>query len=78
MKKVIYDRYGGVDVLTLADVPVPTTDKDSLLIRVKAVSINPLDWKIREGDLKILTGFSFPKSVGLDFSGTVEEVGASV
>lgn len=78
MKKVTYDRYGGVDVLTLSDVAMPTVEKDSVLIKVKAVSINPVDWKIREGELKIMTGFSFPKGVGLDFAGVVEEVGEAV
>lgn len=78
MKKVTYDQYGDIDVLTLADVPVPTPDKHTLLVRVKAASINPLDWKIWHGDMKIMTGFSFPRSVGIDFAGIVEEVGSAV
>lgn len=78
MRKITYDRYGGVDVLKLADVPVLTVDKDKLLIRVKAAAINPLDWNIMAGKLKTVTGSSFPKGVGIDFSGIVEQVGDAV
>ena len=39
---------------------------------VKASSVNPLDWKIRRGDLKLVTGRSFPKILGADFAGIIE------
>lgn len=78
MKRIMYDQYGGVDVLKLDEAPVPRVDKDTLLVRIKAASINPLDWKIRNGEMKILTGFSFPKSVGIDFSGVIDDVGSGV
>ena len=78
MKKVSYDQYGGVDVLKLVEVPMPTIDETTLLIKVKAASINPLDWKIRDGDMKLISGFSFPKSVGIDFAGVVQEVGSAI
>lgn len=78
MKKVIYNRYGSVDDLQMADVPIPTIKSDELLIRVKAVSINPIDWKRLEGQLKFITGSKFPKGIAIDFSGVVENKGDAV
>jgi NADPH:quinone reductase-like Zn-dependent oxidoreductase len=75
MKKINYDHFGGVDVLTMTDSPVPEIMPDQLLVRVKAVSINPLDWKIRNGEMKLMTGTIFPKDIGIDFSGVIEKVG---
>lgn len=78
MKAVQYTRFGGAEVLHLADIPIPTPDTHKLLIQVKAVSINPLDWKIRRGMLKFMSGSTFPKGVGIDFSGIVTTAGADV
>jgi len=49
-----------------------------VLERVAAASINPPDWKIRNGDMKMLTGSKFPRAMGTDFAGTVEAVGSKV
>ncbi|MEG4805834.1 NAD(P)-dependent alcohol dehydrogenase, partial [Microcoleus sp. ARI1-B5] len=49
-----------------------------LLVRVRASSVNPVDWKIRQGHLQLLTGFNFPRIVGSDISGVVVEVGREV
>jgi NADPH:quinone reductase-like Zn-dependent oxidoreductase len=49
-----------------------------LVVRVAAASINPMDWKIRSGDMKMTTGSKFPRAVGQDFAGTVEAVGSKV
>ncbi|MGA0557146.1 NAD(P)-dependent alcohol dehydrogenase [Larkinella sp. VNQ87] len=78
MKKVIYSQFGDESVLELSEQAVPTIEKDQLLIRVKAVSINPLDWKIYGGEMKLMSGSKFPKSVGIDFSGIVEQTGLAV
>ncbi|MGY2134264.1 NAD(P)-dependent alcohol dehydrogenase [Hymenobacter sp. HD11105] len=78
MKKVLYNRFGGVEVLELAEVAQPALTPNEVLVRVKAVSINPLDWKIRQGEMKLVAGSTFPKGVGLDFAGVVEAVGAAV
>jgi NADPH:quinone reductase-like Zn-dependent oxidoreductase len=74
MKKVIYKQYGDESVLELTEQAMPAFDKDQLLIRVKAVSINP-DWKIYRGEMKLMSGSKFPKAIGIDFSGIVEKVG---
>jgi NADPH:quinone reductase-like Zn-dependent oxidoreductase len=78
MKKVIYNRYGTIDDLQLSEVEMPSIQPDELLIKVKAVAINPLDWKKLEGQLKIITGRKFPKGIAFDFSGVVEKKGAAV
>src|SRR6185369_15934535 len=47
-------------------------------VKVKFASVNPIDWKLRRGDLKIMTGKSFPRAMGSDFSGTILAVGPGV
>ena len=77
MRKIIYNQFGSTDVLRMVDTPVPKPAETEILVKVKAVSINPLDWKIREGEMKLMSGSKFPKATGLDFSGVVEKVGKS-
>lgn len=78
MKKVIYNHYGNLDVLKLIDVAIPEPGSNQLLIKVKAVSMNPLDWKIMEGKMKMVAGSKFPKSIGIDFAGVVEKTGEGI
>ncbi|MES2277217.1 MAG: NAD(P)-dependent alcohol dehydrogenase [Bacteroidota bacterium] len=78
MKKVIYKHFGDERVLELTEQPMPAFKNNELLIRVKAVSINPLDWKIYGGEMKLLSGSKFPKGVGIDFSGVVENAGSLI
>jgi NADPH:quinone reductase-like Zn-dependent oxidoreductase len=54
------------------------TSVAELQFKVKAVSINPLDWKKLEGQLKIITGSKFPKGIAFDFAGVVEKKGDAV
>jgi NADPH:quinone reductase-like Zn-dependent oxidoreductase len=72
MKKIIYTQYGGIDDLQMVEAHIPTIKPDELLIKVKSVAINPLDWKKLEGQLKIITGSTFPKGIAFDFAGVVE------
>jgi NADPH:quinone reductase-like Zn-dependent oxidoreductase len=78
MLKVLYDRFGDEQVLAVRELPIPTIAPNQLLIQVKAASINPLDWKIFHGEMKLMSGSKFPKGVGIDFAGTVAQVGAGV
>jgi len=78
MKKIIYSKFGGPEVLQIAELPIPAVQETSLLVKVKAVSINPLDWKIRNGEMKLMSGSKFPKGIGIDFSGIVEETGTTI
>ncbi|MBV9387711.1 MAG: NAD(P)-dependent alcohol dehydrogenase [Chroococcidiopsidaceae cyanobacterium CP_BM_ER_R8_30] len=78
MKAVIINRYGSTDVLQYADVDLPQFKPEQMLVRVYASSVNPIDWKIRKGMLKLLTGNRFPIILGFDVSGEVVEVGDRV
>jgi NADPH:quinone reductase-like Zn-dependent oxidoreductase len=49
-----------------------------VLVAIAAASVNPVDWKVRVGELKLITGRTFPKTLGSDFAGVVERVGAGV
>ncbi|HSY42619.1 MAG TPA: NADP-dependent oxidoreductase [Candidatus Acidoferrum sp.] len=78
MKRLQYDKYGGPEVVRLASFTLPPPGEDEVLVRVAAASINPVDWKVRSGQLKIMTGSKFPRAMGADFAGTVEAVGSKV
>lgn len=75
MRAITYSRYGGPDVLELTDLPTPKVGPDSVLIRVEAASVNPVDWKVREGKLDQLMDTAFPAVPGWDVAGVVEQVG---
>ena len=75
MRAIAYSRYGGPDVLELVDLPTPKVGPDSVLVRVRATSVNPVDWKVREGYLDGLMDVVFPVVPGWDVSGVVAEVG---
>lgn len=75
MKAIITNSYGGPEVLTYAERPRPKVAPDSVLIRVKAAGVNPVDWKIVQGGLDPLMDVYFPLIPGWDVSGVVEAVG---
>ena len=52
MRAVLCDTYGGPEVLQLEDIPVPRVGPNGVLVRVHASSVNPIDWKYRQGLLK--------------------------
>lgn len=79
MKAIQYSAYGGLDVLGLHEVADPGPPRrGEALVRVAAASINPVDGKVRRGELKFIAGGRFPKRPGLDFSGVVEALGEGV
>jgi NADPH:quinone reductase-like Zn-dependent oxidoreductase len=78
MKAVRFDEYGDVDVLRVADVPVPDPGAGQVLVRVKAAGINPGEAKIREGLLHARWPATFPSGQGSDLAGVVERLGPDV
>lgn len=78
MKAVRIHQYGSRDVLAFEEAPKPVPAADDLLIRVVAASVNPVDWKLREGHLAQMIPYEFPLTLGWDVSGVVEAVGAGV
>ena len=83
MKAVVYDEYGPPDVLQIREIPDPEVGDTDVLIRVRAASINPLDWFAVTGTPLIARpglGLKKPdaKRLGADLAGVVEAVGAAV
>jgi alcohol dehydrogenase len=76
MKSIQINRYGNSDVVEVnntASVPAVSTGK--ILVNVKASGVNPVDWKIREGYFQQMVPLQFPSTLGMDFSGIVNQVG---
>ncbi len=84
MKAVVRHRYGSPDVLECEEVEKPTARDDEVLLRVRAVSVNPLDWRTLRGDPFVIRlmggGLLKPKTriLGVDVAGQVEAVGRNV
>jgi NADPH:quinone reductase-like Zn-dependent oxidoreductase len=78
MKAVRFDRYGGIEVLYVADVPSPEPSRGEALVKVKAASINPGEAKIRDGLLHAMWPATFPSGEGSDLAGVVTRVGPGV
>ncbi|MHC0433213.1 NADP-dependent oxidoreductase [Streptomyces sp. O3] len=76
MKAINAKSYGGPEVLEYTDLPDPKTGPDSVLVRVKAAGVNPVDWKILAGYLDPVLDAHFPFVPGWDVAGVVEAVGA--
>jgi NADPH:quinone reductase-like Zn-dependent oxidoreductase len=71
MRAVQFDRYGGRDVLHLADLPIPTPALGQVLVEVRAAGINPGEAAIRSGALHARFPATFPSGQGSDFAGVV-------
>jgi NADPH:quinone reductase-like Zn-dependent oxidoreductase len=78
MKRVQYLRYGAPEELRLDEVTPPDAGRGQIRVQVRAAAANPMDWKIRRGEIKALSGFRFPRGLGHDFAGVVEAVGPGV
>ena len=78
MKRIQYHRYGGPEVMRLEEFEPSELGTDDVLVRVRAASANPMDFGIRSGAMKMVTGQSFPRGMGYDFAGIVEAVGDGV
>jgi NADPH:quinone reductase-like Zn-dependent oxidoreductase len=77
-KAVRYDRYGGVEVLKVVEVPQPEPGPGQVLLQVKAASINPGEAKIRDGLMAEQWPSTFPSGQGSDLAGVVAAVGPGV
>lgn len=78
MKAVRIHQYGGREVLSLDEIPVPDIAPDEVLVRVVAASINPVDWKVRAGYLAGMIPHQLPLTLGWDVSGVVVASGSQV
>jgi NADPH:quinone reductase-like Zn-dependent oxidoreductase len=78
MLAVRIHQYGDRNALSLDDIPVPGVESDELLVRVVAASVNPVDWKVRDGHLAQMIPHRLPLTLGWDVSGVVQAVGSQV
>lgn len=78
MKKVSFAEFGGPDVLRLVDAEEPHAGPGRIRIAVRAAGVNPVDWRVREGQFQKVRPIELPAGVGLDASGVVDEVGEGV
>jgi NADPH:quinone reductase-like Zn-dependent oxidoreductase len=83
MKAIVYYSFGSPDVLKYEDIEKPAPHDDEVLIKVRAASVNPLDWKLMKGGpgiVRFLLGLHKPKikRPGVDVAGQVEAVGKNV
>ena len=72
------DGYGSDQVLRVGDFPAPKTGPSDILVRVHAASVNPVDFKLRDGKLRLLRRYRFPLILGHDCAGEVVQVGEDV
>ena len=76
MRALRYDRYGPPDVLRVVEIADPSPGAGEAKVRVRAASLNPLDWKIRAGHMRLVPIFQRPpRGVGSDFAGEIVGVG---
>ncbi len=83
MKAIVYEGFGSPDILKCQDIEKPAPGEKEVLIKVRAASINPLDWKVMKGGpflIRMLLGLGKPKirRPGVDVAGEVEAIGRNV
>jgi NADPH:quinone reductase-like Zn-dependent oxidoreductase len=75
MRALLLNRYGGPEAAALGTVPRPAPGPGELLVRVHAAGLNPVDFKTREGKLKVIQRYSLPAVMGNELAGVVEAAG---
>jgi NADPH:quinone reductase-like Zn-dependent oxidoreductase len=78
MKAVLLHGYGGVDQLVYEEVPIPIAAAGEVLVKLIATSINPIDYKLRRGDMKAFMPLDLPAILGRDLAGEVVALGEGV
>lgn len=78
MKAVRIHEYGGPEVLKYEEAPRPNAGPGEVLVRIRAAGVNPVDWKVREGQRREVFAYRMPFVPGWDVSGVVETTGPNV
>ncbi|MED1055766.1 NADP-dependent oxidoreductase [Bacillus mycoides] len=77
MRAMVIDKYGKVP-MRMTEIPTPEINQYEVLAEIHAASINPIDFKIRDGKVKLLLKYKMPLILGNDFSGVIVKVGTKV
>ncbi|MEU3696078.1 NADP-dependent oxidoreductase [Streptomyces griseoviridis] len=78
MRKVSFAEFGGPDVLRVIEAEEPRPGPGRIRVAVRAAGVNPVDWRIREGQRLSARPVELPSGVGLDAAGVVDEIGEGV
>ncbi|NOK22019.1 NADP-dependent oxidoreductase [Corallococcus carmarthensis] len=78
MRAYVLTKYGGPQTAESRDIPIPQPRPGEVRIRVRAAGLNPVDYKLREGQLKVITRYPLPVVLGNELAGTVDALGEGV
>ncbi|MGG4403747.1 NADP-dependent oxidoreductase [Paenibacillus amylolyticus] len=78
MKAVVINQYGSKEELVEQEVNKTRAEANQVVVKLEATSINPIDWKLREGYLKEMYDWEFPIILGWDVAGVITEIGSNV
>jgi NADPH:quinone reductase-like Zn-dependent oxidoreductase len=78
LRAAVINKYGSASELQVQEIPTPAPSDIEILVKVECASINPVDYKMRRGDLKLIFGNNFPRVLGVDFAGVIAETGKFV
>ena len=79
MKSAQINKYGSSDVIEINEnTPEPSVSPGKVLVAIKAAGVNPVDWKISEGNFQQMFPLQFPSTLGIDFAGVIKQVGEGV
>jgi NADPH:quinone reductase-like Zn-dependent oxidoreductase len=78
VRAALLHGYGGTERLAIGGMSRPTAGAGQVLVRVRAAGVNPIDWKIRRGSLRLVLPARFPIVLGFDVAGDIEAVGPEV
>lgn len=77
MKAVVFDQFGGPEVLRVAELPIPTPKAGEVLVRLESAGVCKADWRVRTGRCQWLTA-PFPVTLGYEMAGRIAELGEGV
>ena len=77
-RAIVIEAYGHADQLKESNVSLPELGEQQVLVKVKATSVNPIDWKLREGYLAQMMPWDFPIILGWDVAGEIVATGSKV
>src|SRR5437660_10792056 len=76
MKAIRIHEFGGADKVQLEDVAIPKATRGKALVRIRAAGVNPVDWMVREHIYNPKGADRVPLTLGQDFAGVIEKIGA--